>query len=1132
MTADPNAEPQFRIIQSNQLNSLADCLIEDFATSAKQRHPLAPCTLVVPSLGMQKWLSYQLAKSLDIAASVDYVLPASLIWRIVNLLLPEQAKAESLYTKERMHLALYKLLSDTDAAWLSGELAPKVRAFLGINQAPPEEAKMRDDVLLKRYRFAGWAADLFDQYLIYRPDWMMHWRGVESQSPDDTISKASTSQPWQPLLWKELVKAMDQAPDRAMLQQQALLRLTSGEVPYDLIKDALGTHLTLFGISALPPAQLAFFAALSHHLQIDFYLSNPCRQLWTDIVSPKHRSTIAAKSHGSDTQVDISDYYSIGHPLLGSLGRSGRDFIDQLFVLNDNFDPTDAFVEPCGTDLLHRLQGDILDLNLPTAAEGTRLDPKDQSIRMASCYGPMREVEALHDWIIHCLHLQPELTPEDVVVMVPNIDTYRPYIEAVFGLNSGTPTVPYSISDHQREAGADVVDALKMLLKLPESRLGASEIDALLEVPAIQRAFNLKATDVARIIGLIEESGVRWGADKEHWHAVGAQPVALELDYPYSWAYGLERIMLSYCLGEINTEFAGIEPFAGPISPTDPAAVGLFRLIKQLLHYKDELSKPHSAKEWAPILHRLPADFFELADTETFALNRYHSETSRLGSLATELGLDETLPLSLVCEMLNLDADIFSNQHRYLIGGVTFCTLMPMRNIPFKIVALIGMNEGDFPRSPTKLSFDLMETYHRKGDRDIRSESFYMFLEAVLSARDRLYISWCGLDARNNQTLPPSVMLTLLQNTLKRCYGDPTPLLIQHPLQPFSGKYGQEEPWFTYAAHWVLTDAKEQDASVHTTDLPSQQTASSPDTNNVHALKDLLNFYAEPARAYLQQQHHLYQPPKPTILTDEEPIDLDGLGSYKLVNAGIELMFEPDGIALWRKKAEKDQNVPQGVLGNMILAELEGRLTGYQKFVLGENGETPTKINIDLKCSGFRILGELDGILPKQRVELLAGTASAKHWLPFWINHLVLCAVGNDVPSLLKDKVKTLVLQAVPEAEALEMLADYLDVRQLYLNADVGTQPPLLIASSYAWSSNFHKFGANETSEIGDQWHMDEAKQAWEDGGYNNYGAEGRLWYNQILWTKFPGDTHPDEFALMAKRIWSKFFVASKKSKK
>ena len=91
----------------------------------------------------------------------------------------------------------------------------------------------------------------------------------------------------------------------------------------------------------------------------------------------------------------------------------------------------------------------------------------------------------------------------------------------------------------------------------------------------------------------------------------------------------------------------------------------------------------------------------------------------------------------------------------FLSGGITFCEHVPMRAIPFRVVCLLGMDDESFPRSSARASFDLMQN-PRLGDRNLRDDDRQLFLEALLSARDALLVTYVGQSAQDDSVRPAS----------------------------------------------------------------------------------------------------------------------------------------------------------------------------------------------------------------------------------------------------------------------------------------------------------------------------------------------------------------------------------------
>jgi len=740
---------------------------------------------------------------LGIAAALEISLPSRFLWRAYRAVLGADAVPEtSPFDKSRLVWRLMRLLPEVITR---PEYQPLAR-FLTA-----------DTDRRKGFQLAERLADLFDQYQVYRADWLAAWatgmdfildaRGNRNPLPAD--------QRWQAALWRALLAdlagggcepLLGSDPSslgagasaeglayagRAAVHEAFLARTAAwpaGERP-----PGLPRRLLVFGISSLPRQSLEVLAALARWTQVLMCVHNPCEHFWADIVADQdllraeHRRQ--RRRAGMPDNLDPENLHQHAHPLLAAWGKQGRDFIG---LLDEHDDETarglyaarfqaigqriDLFDPPRdpsqATTLLARLQDDIRDLR-PLAETRERwpaVDPAcDPSIRFHVAHGRQREVEILHDQLLAAFNADPSLTPRDVIVMVPDIDAYAPHIQAVFGLveRQDPRFIPFSLADQGRRVTDPLVQALEKLLALPQSRLAVSDLLDLLEVPALRRRFGIAADELPRLHRWVRGANIRWGL-----HA--AQRASLELpDQPedeaqHTWRFGLRRMLLGYAVGQDAAPWRDIEPF-DEIGGLDAALLGpLTRLLDRLDATWRILREPASVADWCARLRQLLADFLDVGDSSEDALTLLQLETAlqEWREACKEAGLTEKLPLSIVGEHWLSRLDEGGLSQRFFAGAVTFATLMPMRAIPFRLVCLLGMNDGDYPRPRPPLDFDLMGQDYRPGDRSRREDDRYLFLEALLSAREGLYLSWVGRRITDNSPRPPSVLVGQLRDHL------------------------------------------------------------------------------------------------------------------------------------------------------------------------------------------------------------------------------------------------------------------------------------------------------------------------------------------------------------------------------
>ncbi|MBM33877.1 MULTISPECIES: exodeoxyribonuclease V subunit gamma [unclassified Arsukibacterium] len=867
-----------------------------------QRYPLSPLEseqILVQSNGIAQWLKLALASEPDasepgcgIAAAINVQLPARFIWQLYRKVLgADQISEHSAYSRELLRWHLLSLLPQL----------PDNPCF-----APLKHFYADDPTLVKTYQLAEQLAALYDQYQVYRADWLNLW-----QQQQDILVNArgqqSALQPeqlWQSELWRLLharISEQQLGDSRAEIHQRFIDKLA--RLSYAQAIRLLPRRLIIFGISAMPQQSLQVLAAIAPFCQVLLAVHNPCQHYWADIVSEKE--LLRAEQHrqsykvGMPQNIDEEQLYVHAQPLLASWGRQGRDYIRLL----DEFDETarfrnlflnqkiDLFQPPDSHHLLGMLQHDIYDLRPVHESQQhwPSIKPTDQSVQFHMAHSAMREVEILHDQLLAAFEQDHSLSPREIMVMVPDIASYAPLIQAVFAsVKPDDPRyIPFAIADLPPGTEQPMFKAVEQLLALPQSRFQLSDILDLLEVPAVRQRFAIEETAIPLIHQWLYAAGARWGLDSAQRHSLDL-PADL---HQFSWQFAIDRMLLGFATGPVPaTEQAdagwyGIEPFTD-ISGLDAASIGpLYQLLAQLKHYWHLLQQTHNPERWQEIINAMLQDFLLPQQTDEQALlAQLYDALDEWHSHCQQAALTSLLPAPIVAESWLALVAQPGVQQRFLSGGITFATLLPMRAIPFRHICLLGMNDGAFPRQQPRQDFDLMRTDMRPGDRSRREDDRYLLLEALLSARDRLYISWIGHSIHDNSERAPSMLIGQLRDHLAQCWrlenkrtdADSllTMLTTAHPLQPFSARYfDQAAPrLFSYQREWLAKS------------IPLVSAGKLSDWHPAEAisLRQLSDFVRDPVKSFFTQRLSIWFGQPEAIAENDEAFALDGLSRWQL----------------------------------------------------------------------------------------------------------------------------------------------------------------------------------------------------------------------------------------------------------
>jgi exodeoxyribonuclease V gamma subunit len=418
----------------------------------------------------------------------------------------------------------------------------------------------------------------------------------------------------------------------------------------------------------------------------------------------------------------------------------------------------DIYGEPYGAHLLERIQSDIL--NLSGAEEGMNkrlLDPDDRSLQIHSCHSPMREVEVLYDNLLALLEQLEGLAPRDIVVMTPDIETYAPYIATVFeGCQDPARKIPFSIADRNFTSDGEIASVFLKLVNLPGSRLTVPQLFDILEAAPVSRRFDLDDDELEIIRGWLVETRVRWGMDERDRERFGLPGYR-----DNSWQAGLDRLFLGYAMPDDGScLFNGKLPYDEMEGSSAQTLGKLVEFVGSVAEFARKLARPRTLVEWRDELRTLLGEFIAADDDSAREHSAIAGVIEEIGELEDQSGFTEKVEVSVLRSWLSARLAQEENGLGFMTGGVTFCAMLPMRSIPFRVVALIGMNDGAFPRQSHPPGFDLIAKNPRRGDRSLRDEDRYLFLESILSARDSLYLSYVGQSIRDNSEIPPSVLVS------------------------------------------------------------------------------------------------------------------------------------------------------------------------------------------------------------------------------------------------------------------------------------------------------------------------------------------------------------------------------------
>ncbi len=965
----------FILHSSNKTENLLEHL-STIISAAPLSSPFSKEVFLIQSQGMERWLSQQLAAKFQVFANFEFLFPGKFFSQMAKQI-NQQLQAD-VFARELMVWRFELLLRELNEP-----------VFLTLKQYISGE-----NTDLKRFQLATHLAEVFDQYQVMRPTLLNDWQQGKLHYFTDT-------EKWQQSLWRKLI-AQTGEQHRGALWLQTIAKFNALEE--GTLSEQLPERISIFGLNTMPPLFMEFLQGLAKHTDVHFYLLNPAQAFWADIVARK--------------RADLEEFEN-GHPLLASLGQQGREF--QQMLLDRAFEMELDSFEECEDESLsnlQQLQNDMLN-NLTTVTP----TENDHSISIHSCHSRMREVEVLKDQLLQALETDHNLELRDIVVMAPDIQQYAPFISGVFD------DIQHAVADRSLRSSNSTFDAFLRFIRLTQSRFGWQEVMDLLSQAEVYHCFGLSETDVELIRHWVDDTHIRWGKSAAH---------KKELNLPESpentWQAGVERLLMGYAVGTENDFFASILPYSEIEGSSAIALGGLHDFLQLLFRASNKLAKSYTLAEWAEHLLTyadllFPAEQMDAAQqAQKQQMNEIFLELRE--QLATVH--EQAIPLAVILAWLEGRVEEIKSSNGFLRGQLTFCSMLPMRSIPFKVIALLGMNEGEFPHIDHHLTFDLLGKDFQPGDRSRRADDRYQFLEILLSARQQVIITYIGQSISENEPIPASVVIHELLDIMQIHY-QIDDFVVMHPLQSFSQRYFNSN---TRLISYSKTDFATTQALIHNVpeNKPWWQGHTKKEEQELIEIQDLLRFYRHPQRYFLQQRLGIRLEGIDKDEQEHEPFSIEGMDSYLLNHQWIDAKLQQSNLSLAKLKAQG--RWLSGELGVIAFNAQEQEIEKFVEKIESKNaGISVDPITIDLSIGSMRLVGTITHQYSEASLIYRYSPLKGKDFIIAWLQHLILNRYSEHTTHLVSLDDYISFLPEHIQGDELEQFIDYYRQGQSQPNA-------------------------------------------------------------------------------------------------
>lgn len=1124
----------------------ADLLAEQLAQILGEPldDPLTPELVAVPTRGVERWLTQRLSQQLGcsggrsdgVAANIDFPFPGTLVGRSVAAATGLDPGTDP-WSPER---AVWPLLGVVDEHLG----APFLEPLAGYLRA---SSPTREDGALTRFAAVRHVADLYDQYSVHRPGLIRTWAGGEYGDVPDRHR-------WQADLWRHLRERIGMESPAERLETAAQRIADDPD-----IVDA-PSRISLFGMTRLPASYLLVLKALAEQRDVHLLLLHPSGALWKS-VSAASTAPPSGLRRGDDQTASTPR-----NPLLRSWGRDAREM--QLVLAAHQALAGEHLAVPDEPDgkLLHLIQSAV---RADRAPEGTAVPPAvdrrpsleegDRSLQVHSCHGRYRQVEVLRDALLQLLSADETLEPRDLIVMCPDVEAFAPLVQAVFAGDSttpsglsGSPEVRVRLADRSLRQTNPLLGTAAVLLDLAESRLTASQVLDLAGQEPVRRRFRFDDDELAVLERWVVDMGTRWGLDREHRQRWKLGSLAAN-----TWESGLDRLLLGVAMAEQDCRlFEGTLPL-DDVASTDVDLAGRFaEYVARLGDAMRNLSGRKPIANWVQDL-RNATEALGCADAhdawQEDQLRRVLEEVASEAAPVDGADTDSVLPELTVPELRAVLTNRLKGRPtraNFRTGDLTVCTLVPMRSVPHRVVCLLGLDDGVFPRHPERDGDDIISADPHVGDRDARSEDRQLLLDALLAATDHLLITYSGRDERTNRPKPPAVPIAELLDTIDQTVRPPEgfgrardAVVVQHPLQSFDPRnftaraLGAPGPWsfnrVDLEGAQALVGPQRDRLPFIGSQLPDRE-------GSIFPLESLIGFLKSPAQWFLRERLGIYANGTREEPEDGLPIELSSLEEWgigdRLLKAVLEGAELEAALKVERARGFLPPDPLAGPVLDVVVPAVEQLAQQVRSMPCFESPAISVEINLRLP-SGRIVVGTVPGVRDSTVVNCVYSKLGPKHRLESWVRLLAIASSGavqsaaavilgrsgsRRAASVAVSELRLNGTNVDPTSSAAAILDRLVDLYERGMREPL----PMYCKTSAEWAARYRTGDGSERN----------AQKAWNGDLFDGESVEeahlmvlgGRVPFHSIFEAsprpdeRGPGwvDSEPSRFGRLSRRLW------------
>jgi len=939
----------FIVYKSNSLNTL---LLE--AYKIIQEKPLNNIfekeIFVYDSKILFQYLNIFIAEKIGISANIKLYHPNDFIWKLFEIISPKK-KLKNTFTHSMMIWKIMKIIDDK-------------KIFENYNK---KEAK------LQKFKFSFLMANIFEQYIFYRPNWINEWETEKNTSIIDQ------NDIWQIKLWIEIIKNSKKTHQYSYHFANLFYNFQKLFEEKKIQKKHLPSRCFIISSFALNPSYIRIFQNISTYINIYFLYVTPFKK---NIFNFIQDNNIFLNQKKNKKPCDNS--------LIKLWGQYEK--IYALYIIRSKeMKIINCFKENNNRNLLNSIKNDLLKKNINKKKRF--LISTDNSISINICFNKKNEIEILHKKLLIFFNKNSSIKPKDVVVTSFSIENYISSINSVFASENNKKQIPFFIANKFSKKTNIIISSFKKILNLANSRFHNEEILEFLDIPEIAKKFNLSEEEIKILYYWIEEANIRWAIDCKH-----KDYLSFPKNKQNTWLYGIEKLLLSYAMNDTEKVWNNILSCSSINGSRTEIIEKLIIFIKTLKKWQKKLSRSQYLIHWHSLSKDLINDFFFCSQKIEKSIKMIQKNWTEMINNNLSSGYLKKVSINILIKNFFYKY-YFNNHQKFLPDVVNFCHPNAVCYIPFKIICIIGADHLSVPKINHLDKFNLLKKYPLIEDINIYQKYCYLFAQSISCAEQYFYISYVGYSIKDESKIYPSILIDQLLHYISSnfCFSgdcnlslqDNSKKIIKHLCKKYKIQYFYKKKYANPSTTENLQDVfKYTNRNINNKNILKRNSCTKIN------LKDLITFWKNPICYFFNVNLQIKVDIKKHAINTTEPFSVNQEDSFKIKNILLNKIINNQDTMELFKKYMLSGKLPYDFFGKIFWNQKLKEMTMIAKEVMKYRISKEEK-KINLKIEKYQIDGILSEIQTTGLLRWKPNTINFSDRITLWLEHLIYSLLGG-----------------------------------------------------------------------------------------------------------------------------------------